>query len=183
MGAIEKQSLAAIATWMVPVRETALPDRLQGIFFMDGNPLPDDCITFQNLDWNDKTYTLTIRVTAPLQWTFHPTFAGWILLRAAQVSRFSYRIIFEGAALERSQITPLLLGIPVPRWIVDATMCRAEGDANGDTWERKTKWFGGWLRVGEYTLRRIVDEQGNETPALAAMLTKVQPHCFVVSAE
>ncbi len=52
IASIEKKQLDNIATWMIPITETNLPSLLKGVFFMDGNPLPDDCITMYNLEWD-----------------------------------------------------------------------------------------------------------------------------------
>ena len=42
---IEKKQLKDIANWMKVEHPAELPEVLQGIFFMDGNVLPDDCLT------------------------------------------------------------------------------------------------------------------------------------------
>jgi hypothetical protein len=42
---IETRQLNDIGTWMKQDRETDFPDILKGVFFMDGNPFPDDCLT------------------------------------------------------------------------------------------------------------------------------------------
>jgi hypothetical protein len=176
---IEKKQLDNIATWMTSIKETNLPSVLKGVFFMDGNPLPDDCITFYNLEWDSQKQTLFLPVFAPLQWTFHNTIFGWLLLRASQLTRFTYKIEFADESLQHGQVIPFGLGIRVPKWIVDATIHREE-NSKGDIWQRKNLWFGGILRVGEYTLRRIVDEDGNYTPAFKEMLAKVENECLVV---
>lgn len=180
LGKIETKRLDNIATWMKSTKETKLPDILKGVFFMDGNPLPDDCITFYNLEWNTETLTLFIPVFGILQWTFHNTFQGWLLLRGAQLVQFTYKIQFEDATLQKAQITALALGIPIPRWIVDPTMCQHPNSQNGDTWKRRNVWLGGIPRIGEYTLRRVVDANGNYTPAFQDMLTKVEEECLVI---
>ncbi|MBH8553583.1 hypothetical protein I8751_14620 [Nostocaceae cyanobacterium CENA357] len=177
---IEKRQLDNIATWMIPIAQTKLPSVLKGVFFMDGNPLPDDCITMYNLEWDTQNNSLVLPVFAPVQWTFHNSILGWLLLLGAQLAQFAYKIEFEDATLQQAQITPLAFGISVPRWIIDATMCRGENSHNGDIWKRKNVWFGGVPRIGEYTLRRIVDENGEYTPAFKDMLTKVQNECLVI---
>jgi len=41
-----------MANWMKVEHPAELPEVLQGIFFMDGNVLPDDCLTVYSSDWN-----------------------------------------------------------------------------------------------------------------------------------
>ncbi len=177
---IENKQLDNIATWMIPIAQTKLPAVLKGVYFMDGNPLPDDCITMYNLEWDTQNNSLVLPVFAPVQWTFHNSILGWLLLISAKLAQFAYKIEFEDATLQQAQITPLAFGISVPRWIIDATMCRDENSDNGDIWKRKNVWFGGVPRIGEYTLRRIVDENSQYTPAFKDMLTKVQNECLVI---
>lgn len=179
-GSVVPQKFEDIATWMTSTQPTNLPSVLKGVFFMDGNPLPDDCITMYNQAWDEKTNCLTLPVTEPTQWTFHRNILGWFLLRAAQLSGFRYKIQFEDDSLQMAQVTPITFGIPVPRWIISATMCQDDNAKNGDLWQRKNVWFGGLPRVGEYVLRRIVDENGQYTPAFQDMLSKVNPECLVI---
>lgn len=177
---IEKKQLDNIATWMKPVQETDLPNILKGVFFMDGNPLPDDCITMYNLEWDAQNRTLFLPVFGQVQWTFQNSFQGWLLLILSWLSRFTYKFVFEDETLRKSQIIPLAFGIPIPRWIVNPTMCQDENSHNGDTWQRKNIWLGTITEFGDYTLRRIVDEHGNYTPAFNDMLAKVDNECLVI---
>lgn len=176
---IEVRKLGDIASWMTSVKQTTLPPVLKGVFFMDGNPLPDHCITMYNLEWDEKNLTLFLPVFAPIQWTFHKTLRGWLLLVGAWLSQFTYKIQFEDNTLQRARIIPFGFGIQVPKWIVEPKMYREAG-SNGDIWHRKNLWLGGAARIGEYTLRRVVDENGNYTSAFKDMLEKVAPECFVI---
>ncbi|MDM9583429.1 hypothetical protein [Nostoc sp. GT001] len=178
---IEKKQLNNIATWMIPIKETNLPSVLKGVFFMDGNPLPDTCITMYNLEWDIENRTLLLPIFAPLQWTFHDSIAGWILLRSIQWLKVSYKIQFEDETLQQAQITPILLGIPISKSIVSFTMSQDKNSLNGDIWHRKNVWLGGLSRAGEYTLRRVVDKDGCYTPAFNDMLTRVQNECLVIA--
>ncbi|WP_341524530.1 hypothetical protein WKK05_17990 [Nostoc sp. UHCC 0302] len=178
---IEKKQLNNIATWMLPITPTNLPAVLRGVFFMDGNPLPDTCITMYNLEWDTQNQTLFLPVFAPLQWTFHNSISGWILLQLVELFQVTYKIQFEDATLQQAQVIPFLLGVPVPSWIVSFTMSQDKNSNNGDIWQRKNLWFGGLSRAGEYTLRRVVDEYGRYTPAFNDMLTRVPNECLVIA--
>jgi hypothetical protein len=178
---IDKKRLDDIATWMISVKPTNLPSVLKGVFFMDGNPLPDVCMTMYNLEWDSENRTLFLPVFGPRQWTFHDSIAGLILLRSAQLTQFTYKIEFEDDTLQKAHIVPLALGLPIPRWILDLKMYQDPNNNNGDTWQRKNFWFGGVLRIGEYILRRVVDENGNYTPAFKDMLAKVPNDCLVIA--
>lgn len=178
---IEEKQLDNIATWMKPVKETDLPSILKGVFFMDGNPLPDDCITMYNLEWDAQNNTLFLPVFGQVQWTFHNSILGRLLLIFAWLFQFTYKIKFEDETLQKSQIIPLSFGIQIPKWIINPTMCQVENSDNGDTWERKNLWLGVIPQIGNYTLRRIVDKDGNYTSDFDDMLSKVQNECLVIA--
>ena len=180
---IEQKQFSNIATWMKSNQETKLPDTLQGVFFMDGNPLPDDCITMYNLEWDAQNLTLFLPVFGKVQWTFQPLIQGRILLFGAWLTRFTYKIEFEDETLMRAQITPFGFGIPFPRWIIDATMHQEENSQNGDIWKRENIWLGGASRMGGYTLRRIVDKDGNYTPAFSDMLSTINYQLLTVNCQ
>lgn len=179
-GAIEKKQLNNIATWMIPSKQTNLPSVLKGVFFMDGNPLPDTCLTMYNLEWDAQNRSLMLPVFGPLQWTFHNSIPGWLLLLFVQLFEVQYKIQFEDETLQHAQVIPFVLGQPISKSIVSFTMSQVQNSQNGDTWLRKNVWFGGLSRVGEYTLRRVVDESGRYTPAFNDMLTRVPNECLVI---
>ena len=178
---IEKKQLNNIATWMIPIKQTNLPSVLKGVFFLDGNPLPDTCITMYNLEWDTQKRSLDLPVFAPLQWTFHNSIGGWILLHLIQWFKVTYKIQFTDETLQQAQIIPFLLGIEISTSIVSFTMSQEKNYPNGDIWHRKNVWFGGLSRAGEYTLRKVVGEDGRYTPAFNNMLTRVPNECLVIA--
>lgn len=177
---IKKEQLKDIATWMTPEESTELPEVLQGVFFMDGNALPDHCLTLYGSKWEGDTLTLLLHVFAPMKWAFHASTAGRLLLYFVRFARLTYKIRFETATLQRAHITPILFGWHVPQWIVDFLMDLDEDNPNGDIWHRKNSVFGGSPDQG-YTLRRIVDKNGQYTPAFQDMLAKVDNDCLVIT--
>ncbi|MEH2467675.1 hypothetical protein [Nostoc sp.] len=178
---IEKKQLNNIATWMIPIKQTNLPSVLKGVFFLDGNPLPDTCITMYNLEWDTQKRSLDLPVFAPLQWTFHNSIGGWILLYLIQWFKVTYKIQFTDETLQQAQIIPFLLGIEISTLIVSFTMSQDKNSLNGDIWHRKNVWFGGFSRAGEYTLRKVVGEDGRYTSAFNNMLTRVPNECLVIA--
>ncbi len=177
---IEARQLDNIATWMTSVQKTDLPSILSGIFFMDGNPPPDTCLTMYNLEWDSENLTLFLPVYAPVQWTFHNSIPGWLLLRTVQIAQLTYKIQFD-TTLQSAQITPFIFGFPIPKWIGNLSMYQIEDSRNGDTWKRENLWLGGISSVGGYTLRRIVNADGSYTPAFKDMLNKAPNECLVVA--
>jgi hypothetical protein len=176
---IKIEQLKDIATWMRAEKPSELPAILQGIFFMDGNRLPDDCLTLYDSKWNADKLTLSLPVYAPMKWTFHASKAGRRLLLFVKFVRLTYVIRFEDETLQRAHIMPVLLGLPIPSWLLDFLMYRDEGSPDENTWHRKNALFCQIL-PGGYTLRRIVDNNSKPTPAFQEMLSKVNDDCLVI---
>jgi hypothetical protein len=166
---------------MKPIQETNLPAILKGVFFLDGNPLPDTCITLYNLEWDSQNFSLLLPVYAPLQWTFHDSIFGWLLLRIIQIAQATYKIEFKDETLRSADIIPVVFGLSIPKWIVNFSMCQMGNSGNGDTWKRTNVWFSGLSRAGGYTLRRVVNADGSYTPAFRDMLNKAPNRCLVVT--
>ena len=179
---IEEKQLKDIANWMKVEHPAELPEVLQGIFFMDGNVLPDDCLTMYSSDWNADQLTLLLRVFDPVIWTFHSSMAGRMLLYLVKFSRFTYLFRFSDATLQHGHITPIVFGWSVPPWLVDFLIDRDPSAPNGDIWYRRNSFFGRLADSG-YTLRRIVDKDGNYTSAFPDMLSKVDSDCLIIAKE
>jgi hypothetical protein len=70
----------------------------------------------------------------------------------------------------------------VPQWLVDFLIDRDPSTPKGDIWYRRNSFFGRHPDSG-YTLRRIVDKDGNYTSAFPDMLSKVDSDCLIIAKE
>ena len=129
---IEKKQLKDIANWMKVEHPAELPEVLQGIFFINGNVLPDDCLTMYSSDWNADKLTLLLRVFDPVIWTVHSSMAGRMLVYLVKFSRFTYLLPFSDATLQHGHITPIVFGLSVPQWLVDFLIDRDPITPNRD---------------------------------------------------
>ena len=177
---IEERRFDRIQTWMSTGKGTDLPDVLKGIYFMDGNKLPDDCFTM-NAQWDSDSLTLFMGVFDPLQWTFHPSISGRLLLKLVQLFKVVYEIRFQDDTFRRADAIPTALGIRLPLWIVAFEMNQTEDSIDGSTWDRRNVGLFRSIPLGGYILRKIVDRDGQKLPTFDNMLTKVRETCIVVS--
>lgn len=177
---IEERRLDEIHAWMPTGKGTDLPEILQGIYFMDGNNLPDDCLTL-NAKWEGKNLTLLLPVLNPLQWTFHSSDEGRRLLDTIRRIDLIYEIRFKDNSLRRADILPIIFGLRLPQWILAFEMNQKEDSIDGGTWERKNFIFFRLIPRGGYTLRKVVDKDGQKLPAFKDMLAKVPEKCIVVA--
>ena len=177
---IEERRFDRIKTWMSTGKGTNLPDVLKGIYFMDGNKLPDDCFTM-DARWDSDSLTLFMPVFDPLQWTFHPSNSGRILLKLAQLFQLVYEIRFYDDTFRRADAIPTVLGIGLPMWIVAFEMNQTEDSIDGSIWDRINVGLFRQIPLGGYILRKIVDRDGQKLPSFDNMLTKVRKTCIVVA--
>ena len=154
---VEQRKLEDIGTWMLAGKRPEVPEVLRGVFFMDGNPLPEDCGTFQGLDWNAETRTVAVPMFGHLQWTYEDSSRGRRLLFGAKFFRNTLEFRFEDDSLREARITPIFFGFfRMPWWLTEYTLTRVEDDTNGDTWYRRNSRLFRSRPFGGYTLRRIL---------------------------
>ena len=179
------RQLEDIADWMLREKRmnqsSELPAILKGVFFMNGNPLPDDCLTLEGGQWNPSSRCLMLPVYSPYQWTFSPTQAGHILLNLVQITKTTYEINFD-QEFKKAQVTPIILGLRVPKWIADFSMIQTEDSTQGDKWYRQNSWLMGLSHVGEYVLTKIIDRDGQSTKLFTELKSTI-PNEFLVVQE
>lgn len=154
---------------------TGLPSPMHGVFFMDGNPLPDDCFTFHRLRFDHQRWTLALPVHGHLQWTFHPTWKGRALALLVSLTRMQYIFQFSDETLTHAVITPVFFGVRVPTWLIEFTLDRTPGNTDSSSWERRNRALFGRFSFGGYTARRVIEGDGRATEAFEPMLASVHP--------
>lgn len=176
----EERQFKNIGNWMPTGRGTNLPEVLQGIFFMDGNPFPEDCMTF-NSTWDAENRTLKFKVFGLQQWTFHATVVGRIWLSLVRILGAGVEVRFQDDNLRHAVVRPTMYGLfSMPRFLMEWTMTQTQDSVNGETWDRRNTIFFGMFPAGGYVLRKIVDHKGQKKVAFNQMLTQVQETCLVI---
>lgn len=134
-----------------------LPEVLQGLFWMDGNPNPDELISFANSDWNEAEKTASIKVYDADIWSWHDDFAGRALYELALRTELTYKFKFSDD-LSQMTIKPYInlagLSLAPPEFLLKF----GSRYVSDKLWIRESSFFG--QDVGTYNLRRVVDENG-----------------------
>lgn len=155
---------------------SGIPDALQGLWWMDGNPLPDEVISLGASTWNPDEQTTRIVVYGERIWSWHANIPGRMLYRMARRSRLVYELQLDQDPTHGT-ITPIIdiLGarVRVPRWLVALTMERVRDGL----WLRKSRFFG--LIPHVYHLRRIVSGDGSRLDTYAAYVESAPPRSFL----
>ncbi|MCG8417587.1 MAG: hypothetical protein MJE77_06535 [Proteobacteria bacterium] len=148
---------------------THTPDSLQGLWWMDGNPLPDEVVSFAGAEFIELMedgvlvgYRAIIKIYGEGVWSWHHSREGYLLYGAARATRAEFHIEFNpdftfgqvmidiGSAYHSSRFD-----LPPS----DATLVKV----NDDEYRRDTMLFGKTLE--SYRFRRIVDGDGNRLDA------------------
>ncbi|NRA65928.1 MAG: hypothetical protein HRU19_15680 [Pseudobacteriovorax sp.] len=150
---------------------TNTPEALQGLWFMDGNPLADEVISFASARFEpyvdaegNSGYKALVPVYDEGIWTWHDNAYGRLLYGLVLKSRLEYLIEFNEDFSE-GQVTPtfdpliLLPSIVVPpSMLVDFELNKVAEDE----YARDSIILG---QVSTYRFRRIVDGEGRRLPA------------------
>jgi hypothetical protein len=141
---------------------TGLPPALQGLWWMHGNPLPDELLSFGGSPWDEATRTTRIVVYDEGVWTWHDDLAGRALYAGVRQSELIYELAYD-PDLAFAVITPTVqvgpVRIRVPESIVKFTAQRL---ADG-LWLRLSYLHGHLVHA--YALRRVVRGDGQREPA------------------
>ncbi|WP_437581389.1 hypothetical protein [Sorangium sp. So ce887] len=147
---------------------SGIPEALQGLFWMDGNPLPDEVISLGGSTWDAGTSTTRIHVYGERIWSWHANLRGRGLYALVRAARLVYELRLN-ADLTFGAIVPFvcLAGrrVRIPEPLARFTMRRV----SDGHWLRESRFFGLFHHV--YDLRRIVRGDGSRTDAFAAYAT------------
>ncbi len=159
---------------------TGTPKNLQGLWWLDGNPLPDEVMSLASARWSkiEKNgrvvgYEAVIPVYDQGIWAWHDSLPGRFLYSLVLASRLTYIARFN-ADFSFGQITPkfiplqFLPGVEIPAsLLVDFTMTLVD---DGE-YQRDSILFGA---RHSYRFRRIVDGEGNRLPAYDEFVEKAE---------
>lgn len=159
---------------------TGTPKNLQGLWWMNGNPLADEVVSFAGAQWQEIVedgevvgYSGTLPVFDEGVWSWHHSHAGHFLYGAVLAHRLVYVAKFnkdftQGVVLPRIKPLGVLptLTIP-PSMLVEFTMTQVDENE----FSRDSIVLGVPSR---YRFRRIVDADGIRLPAFDEYLEKVE---------
>jgi len=151
-----------------------LPDSLKGVWWMDGNPAPETLIMLDGLQWNEAKRELTMLIGAPLTWSFNTGCVGWMFWALVRFGRlFCPRIRVRFNPEIKNARMPFFLFNCI--WIPFGQVWYCNFIEDG-AWDRDIRFYCSMNQrweFGAYTLRRIIDQDGNETPAFADLMKSI----------
>jgi hypothetical protein len=163
------------------------PEEFQGVWWMNGNPMPDVLVSFGNAEWNNDTQNVSLPIYAPLNWSwtgspyilegqgsekpnYFPRGAGLFLHRA--VSILGVRYNFNASEYQTSgstQIFPSFLNklqgtlakLATFKFQVTQTKTSADEETKNII-ERDSSMLG--RALNDYSFTRIIDKNGQPIP-------------------
>eukprot|EP01084_Bolivina_argentea_P044805 82446_1 len=144
--------------WMYhdKVNKDNKPNRLLGIFYMDGNPVAEDLLLFENGEWDDKNNILRLKYNR-YNWTFGYNFAGCFTLSVTKCIGLGYKIFFSNDA-SVGNITVYSHCLPIPKCCFRLTFEKIEND--NVNWHRRTRICGNCYNH-VYLMRKVYDKDRN----------------------
>jgi hypothetical protein len=153
--------------------EMGIPKNLQGLFWMDGNPLADEVVSFASahfipIEENGQIqgYEAWIPVYDEGIWSWHDTLQGRLAYAGVRRSNLIYHVVFN-PDFTTGRIIPVAKVLPVPAapgleipqsMLVDFDMTLV----NPDEFRRDSRLLG---LPHMYRFRRIVDGEGRRLAA------------------
>ncbi|MBC7658267.1 MAG: hypothetical protein H7249_01010 [Chitinophagaceae bacterium] len=154
---------------------TGTPKNLQGLWWMDGNPMADEVMSFASTEWTDILkdgevvgHTASIPVYDQGVWSWHDSFAGRCMYEWALGAHLRYNLSFNEDFTDghvTPEIKPFAMrhGMKPSGHFVEFTMVKVPANEY-----RRDSTIGGRTRT--YRLRRIVDGEGNRLPSFVDYL-------------
>ncbi|MBC7658268.1 MAG: hypothetical protein H7249_01015 [Chitinophagaceae bacterium] len=168
---------------------TNTPPNLQGLWWMDGNPLADEVVSFASTSWSDTVengqivaHTAVIPVYDQGIWAWHDSKPGRALYNAVYDFHLVYQLTFNldytfGQVIPVIKPIPFLPSVDIKSSVfVDFTMTQV----NDNEFRRDSILAG---KHSSYRFRRIVDANGVRLPAFDEYLQKAEvknillPYC------
>lgn len=175
------------------------PEELQGIWWMDGNPLADENISFSQANWLPKENVVVLKIYGAQTFVFHDDAEGSKLVNLARRLKAQYRIelnddhtfaeVIPQVVIDAGMPIPKVIRISLPR-LPDFHWKLGDGAVNPTTavvislpkslarFTMSLDSDGHWVRQtwvkgdrkADYHLRRIVDRSGREEGAFSDYL-------------
>ncbi|KAI8913361.1 hypothetical protein EDD86DRAFT_104479 [Gorgonomyces haynaldii] len=160
-----------VASYLTIGTEANIPAALQdftGLWYMNGNPLADECLSFAGVKWDEKEQAYLAKVYDEKIWTWDDNIQGRVLYQAVRTAGLTYAITAVNATTYH--VKPLLR---LPGYLLNKDV--AIGDMlaeflimkteDPNQWRRASAFFG--KPVADYKFQRIVYANGTRTEKFA----------------
>ena len=138
---------------LIGTGDTGLPEPLQGLWWMDGNPAPEVVVSLGGSIWDADSRTIAVSPTDEGVWAYNDDLLGNLLYGLIQVPSQSGNVFQFNEDLTYADIllTVRVLGltIPLPRWFLSLSMFSVEDGL----WERGSYTFLGVFCCGQSSFR------------------------------
>ena len=142
---------------------TQLPESLQGLYWMDGNPAREVAVSFGGSLWDADARTIVVSPADEGVWAYNDDIRGrlqYSILVDSVYAKASFQFNEDITEAEASvNLRVLGINIPLPRWFASYRMFLAEDGL----WVRESAIIFFIRLTDGYNLRRIVTADGEPT--------------------
>lgn len=154
-----------------PRRAKDLPSKLRGVFWMATNAAPELLICAMGGTFDPAARTLVTHLGRAYNWTYSSGWKGWLEYVAVTFLSLGTTIVWEWDETYEFANMPLCIFgcLRSPNLFTIR-----QADAAGDTWDRVTYKLDGETVLDIYTVRKVIDAEGNRLPAFDDMEASVR---------
>jgi len=175
---IEVPSNGIEAYMPIATEAQGLPETIQGIWWMDGNPLGDILVTLGSSHYDPATRTAFLTTGDEGSYSFRKSAMTRSAYEHALKDGQGYVMQFD-ETFQHATITPSLLKNG-KRQLISTKIVRFEMHYAGDGhWIRQSWVFG--IRIPDYNLRRVVRADGTRDPAYTGYLKSAGVYSYLLS--
>ena len=139
-----------------------VPSTLHGLFYMDGNQMHDEVVSFANCKWDDSENACHLDVFGSRNWGWTNSDMGEATYKSVRYAELVYKVSFN-AARTLASIKPQTVHVgDVWQFLVDFDMYYVD-DGLGGMWVRNSSTANGEVNFADYHFRRIVAGDGART--------------------
>eukprot|EP00434_Breviolum_minutum_P004543 symbB.v1.2.004007.t1/scaffold225.1/size261367/8 len=160
-----------------PARKSAkdLPEKFRGVFWMSTDPSPELCTNFEGASFDPSTRTMKLFPGDSYRWVWCDSCLGWAfyLFFAFVNPIYSLQVRWE-EDYRKAYLPSILFGCFNIDWLTCSAMYIEQVDETGEEWARTSYVLGQSFRHGSYTLKKVIDQEGNCLPAFDDMILSLK---------
>lgn len=158
-----------------PGTASKLPDFLQGVFWMSDNVAPEVLVCFMGEDFDPVSRRLTVLLGRQFNWSYNSNALGVLEFLAVSLLGLGSSIVLQfNEDYTSAELRIVILGLVDGTKLSKQEYSMKRQVQDPENWDRVTKLDGQISEGLSYTLRRVLDQEGNKLPAFGDMVKQAE---------
>jgi len=160
--------------------QPALPEKLQGVFWMSDNLAPELLASFEGATIDEESNTISFLAGAPLNWTYSTGVIGWLYWFYLRLGYLFGARLFMNFDKDYTSASMKIYTCHQTRCACFFGCQWSMEQVDANTWDRGITYCccpsrtNSFSTASSYTLKRIIDGQGNRLPEYDNMIAQVR---------